>query len=80
MNKASILLDTKIRDLMKSVARKEQTYSDFILELIEHKTACARNHAKEMDYKTVEKKESIINSPRGSASKHQDSSPSVEGQ
>ena len=45
MTKVTILLDAHVRDLMKSAARKEQTYSDFILELIEHKTTCTRDSA-----------------------------------
>jgi hypothetical protein len=34
MSKCNILLDTKTRNLMKSIARKDQTYDSFIVELL----------------------------------------------
>lgn len=68
MTKVSILLDTKTRDLMKSVARKEQTYSDFILELIEHKAICTRNNVHRIDTKMDDKKHSVERSPQSTKS------------
>ena len=37
LNRCNILLDTKTRDLMKSIARKDQTYDSFIIELLNMK-------------------------------------------
>ena len=43
--KATIIIKNETRDLMKKVARKEQTYDDLILELIQFKHNRKENHS-----------------------------------
>lgn len=44
MMQATIKIRPEVRDLMKHECRKDQKYSDFILELIQYKKEHERSH------------------------------------